>query len=192
MDSISVAILCGGQSKRFGQDKCAYKYQGRPLYRIVYQRLKNFTDDIFLQSSRNQNDFGPDIPVHEDLVESGGSLGGIYSALHHAKHQKVFITACDMPKIDPQILTYTAEYLDHPVVVPRWESGHYEPLCAIYSKEIAHKVKKMLDNKQFKVSLLYEKVNEFSELSIDSLIRSGQIAEDCFVNINKLKDHPSL
>ncbi len=192
MDSISIAILCGGESKRFGRDKCTYQYQGKPLYRIVYQRLKNLTDDIFLQSSLGQINFNPAITVYKDLIESAGPLGGIYSALRHGKHQKVFVTACDMPKIDPAILNFMKEYSNNHIVVPRWKSGHYEPLCAIYSKDVIGKIVEMIDQKQFKISLLYNKVKRLAELPVDPLLESGQITQDCFVNINNLANHPAL
>lgn len=192
MDSISISILCGGKSKRFGRDKCTYQDKGKPLYKIVYQRLKNLTDDIFLQSSLGQVDLNPSITVYKDLVQSAGPLGGICSALHHAKYQKVFVTACDMPKIDPTILKFLKEYSNNHIVVPRWESGHYEPLCAIYSKDVIDKIVQMLRQEQYKISLLYDKVKKLAELPVDPLLESGQITKDCFVNINDLANHPSF
>lgn len=183
---ISVAILCGGKSSRFGEDKIFYKINGKPLFKIVYEKFEDLTDDIFLQGMAVKENGG--ILCYRDTIKDKGPLGGIYSALMNAKHNKVFVMAADMPDVDPRIFTEMMEYDNYNVIVPAWRSGHYEPLCAIYSKELISTVRRMLDQDVLKVSKLYEFIANVRYINIDELIRDGKLAENCFTNINMMRN----
>jgi molybdopterin-guanine dinucleotide biosynthesis protein A len=179
---VSVAILTGGNSSRFGRIKQLFKVDGRPLFSICYEKFQPLSDDVFLQGEFS----GTDTEVRTDLVSEHGPLGGIYSALKNARHERVFVLACDMPDLDPRILGLLLEHADSDLVVPRWRNGHYEPLCSLYSKNQISLVKDMLASGSLKISDLFGMVEKASFPTIDEWIELGLISASCFRNMNEL------
>lgn len=197
MEKISIAILCGGTSSRFrpgssGQekskreekgDKLFYSIAGSPLYKVNYKKLQPSSADVFLQGMRVDG-----VRSYDDTVKKRGPLGGIYSALQNAKYEHVFVVGADMPLVQSAILKEFKRYLNHSLMVPRWDSGYLEPLCSIYSKSILPIIKEMLEQDVLKVSELYERVEDILYISIESLIEAKKITADCFTNINTKND----
>jgi len=99
---LSIAVLCGGRSSRFGSDKTIHIVAGRPLYRHVLDKVSILSDDAFIQGDKSKA--GVEVRAHEDLVPGIGPIGGIYSALCQAKHPRTFVLACDMPSLDVRVL----------------------------------------------------------------------------------------
>lgn len=69
-----------------------------------------------------------------DLYPGKGSLGGIYTGLHHASCHYSLVVACDMPFLIPSFLSYLLEQAPgHDIVIP-YVGTHQEPLHAVYSR----------------------------------------------------------
>jgi molybdopterin-guanine dinucleotide biosynthesis protein A len=182
---ISISILCGGQAKRFGQDKALYRVNGRPMLLQILDKFKPFSEDVFLQGA--VNGFSEEANIYPDLVEARSPLGGIYSSLVNARYEKLFVVACDMPFVDVRILHELLEHEEHDIVVPRWRSGHFEPLCALYSKSLIPGIEAQIKEEDFKISKLFDNVS-LGTLDIDELIGNGRLATGCFRNINRPED----
>jgi molybdopterin-guanine dinucleotide biosynthesis protein A len=86
-------------------------------------------------------------PVYPDLRPGKGSLGGIETALHHSPTEQVFCTACDLPFINTDVVSYLLGLAggDWQAVVPVVD-GELEPLCAVYSRSMAGAVQRDLDD----------------------------------------------
>lgn len=179
---VSVAILTGGNSSRFGRAKQLFEVNGKPLFNICYEKFQTLSDDVFLQGEFS----GTDADVRGDLVSEKGPLGGIYSALKNARHERVFVLACDMPDLDPRILGLLLEHGESELVVPRWRNGHFEPLCSLYSKSQMPLVEEMLADGTLKISELFGRVEKTSFPIIDEWIEQGLISAGCFRNMNEL------
>jgi len=183
--NISIAILCGGMSKRFGMDKTLFRYRGKPLYLQIYNRLSPLTDDIFLQCGKKDKKIY-DVMSHNDDYLDLGPLGGIYSALKNSKHSRTFICGCDMPNISPELIVHLASYKGD-IVVPVWKSGYYEPLSAIYSKKLVPALEYNIITDRLKMSKVFEE-NETRKVNIESLIEQGLIDDSQFKNVNRPDD----
>lgn len=194
---ISIAILGGGDSQRYyHKEDCKTKnkifdsiYEGKPMYKIIYDKLKAFTDDIFLQGVDYVDN--TNITAYPDIIRAKGPLGGIYSSLIHAQHHYVFVIAGDMPDVDTQILAEIERIvvnstLEVDAVIPYWKyrSGYYEPLCALYSKNLISLIRELLDRDVLKVSNLFKYVKNIKYIEIEKLIAEGKLAPNCFNNIN--------
>ncbi len=177
---MSIAVLCGSEGRRFGGNKADYFLNKNRLSRELWQSLSLLSNDFFLQLSQP---IRADFPVRMDVVSKKGSLGGIYSALFHAKYNQVFILACDMPFFDVRLLNELQKFRAYDIAVPRWQSGCYEPLSALYSKSAMNEIKKMFEQNIMKISELYSRV-QTAELNINKLISSNTISSNCFTNIN--------
>ena len=195
----SIAILCGGKSKRFGSDKTFHYIGDKTILENVYDKFKNKSDDIFLQTSNHDSNkkkkFKLNVKIYHDVIPDKGPLGGIYAALSNAKYDKVFIVAGDLPFVDENIISELKIFDNHSIVVPKWQNGFVEPLCALYSKDIMPIVKKRLDSDNLKINDCFKEIEnnnrgdfKIKYLSIEDLIQNNNISKNCFNNINCLED----
>jgi molybdopterin-guanine dinucleotide biosynthesis protein A len=68
-----------------------------------------------------------------DRFPGCGPLAGIHAALLASRHPHVFVAACDMPGLDPDVIRFLlARIGTADAVVPCWE-GDVEPLHAVYA-----------------------------------------------------------
>ena len=189
----SIAILCGGSSTRFGNNKCFQTVGGKELYKVIYERVKDLSDDIFLQGYPAGVDTrslfsGIEIPVNEDLFAKKCAFTGIYSALFNARNPYVFAMGCDMPYFDGNLFGILCSRLPRDIVVPRWRDGFYEPLSAIYSKSLTGRIRASLEKGELRISDLFSDELDIEYVDINPLIESGEISSDSFLNINRPED----
>lgn len=197
---VSIAILCGGKSTRFGDEcKILHKINGQFMFQIIYDKFKGFTDDIFLQLSQDIKDLFHEkikdftfeqYPVYLDLIANKGPLAGIYSALTHAKHPNVFVVAADLPCVDPRILAELKKEQGYQIIIPRWSNGFYEPLCAIYTQDLLGVIEHQITANKLSIHQLYEMKEDLKIkfVNIDEFIEQEKIDKDCFRNVNTIKD----
>lgn len=132
---ISVAILAGGQSRRMGQDKAFLPVGGRPVIERVIARVSPLTDDLFINANDAAKYLPLGLPVRPDVYPDKAALGGIYSAIYHARHPRVLVVACDMPFLNPALLRHLAGLAPTAdVVVPVINPPQPETMHAVYSK----------------------------------------------------------
>ncbi|MEF8837345.1 MAG: molybdenum cofactor guanylyltransferase [Candidatus Bipolaricaulota bacterium] len=191
MTDLSIAILCGGDASRFGADKTRVKIGERPLYKVIWDKLEGKSEDLFLQIDPEDE---YDLPARPDLVSEGGPLGAIYSALTHAEHDWLFVSACDLPYLDPRIvdeLLLRAEESTE-VVIPRWKSGYLEPLTALYHSSVLFRLENILEGGTRKITDFLDQLDRVKEVSVEELVEGGKIPSNCFYNVNTREDLDSI
>ena len=134
------AVLTGGESRRMGSDKATLVFQDRPLAERAVDALRQvFTEVIVVSNGQPDHEtFG--VPVVADFYPGCGPLGGLHAALQAAAapQQDVFLLACDMPFVSPELVSYLAGHEIAPhtdeaeALVPQM-NDRLEPLCAVYS-----------------------------------------------------------
>lgn len=184
MADVSIAILTGGISRRFGSNKLIFEIEGERVVDRVYNKVRDLSPDVFFQGD-SVDDVRDSRP---DLVEGKGPLGGIYSALKNSRFERTIVLAGDLPCLDARILGELLKDVQAEVVVPRWRKGHNEPLCALYSKKLLPHIVHMIESGDWKISNLYERVPKIKWIDIDRLIESGRLDRNCFLNLNKRQD----
>ncbi len=134
---VSLSIQAGGQSRRMGYDKALLDFLGQPLIQRVLNRVSHLADDIFVTANHPRRYQFLDIPILADIIPDIGALGGIYTALNSANNSLVFVIACDLPFVNPDLLSFCLHTLVNTrvdAVIPCSENG-LEPFHAIYRKE---------------------------------------------------------
>jgi molybdopterin-guanine dinucleotide biosynthesis protein A len=174
-------------SRRFGSEKALAMAGERPLCQWILDRLKDVTDDLFLQMAPDAT-VPADLTAHYDIHKGRGPKSGIHGALINARYPSVFVVGSDMPNIDPALptilRTVVATVPETDAVVPRWSNGWIEPLSALYSRSALPVILRQMGEERYKLSDLFDELDRVTYVEIDSLIESGVIDEDCFVNIN--------
>jgi molybdopterin-guanine dinucleotide biosynthesis protein A len=132
---LSVVIQAGGESRRMGRNKALAPFLGRPLIQRVVQRLEGLGDEMIVTTNAPAELAFLGLPCHPDVVPDRGALGGLCTALTHARHPLVAVVACDMPFASPELFRLCLERIqDFDLVIPRTEQG-LEPMHALYRRE---------------------------------------------------------
>lgn len=128
-------LLAGGQSRRFGSNKALARVGGCHLIEHPATVLARLFSHLLLVTNTPKLYTFLDWPTVPDLQHGAGPLAGIHSALHHAATPFVFVAGCDMPDLEPQLITYLCEQASgYDAVLPVTPAGP-EPLHAVYSRD---------------------------------------------------------
>ena len=128
-------VLAGGQSRRLGTNKAVVEVGGVPLIKRVVAHLRQLSDDLVIVTNEPEPYRGLGGRLVSDEWPGMGSLGGIYSGLRAARHERGLVVACDMPFLNPRLLRLMVELSrDYDVVMPRLADGRMEPLHAVYGQ----------------------------------------------------------
>ncbi len=175
-------VLAGGRSTRMGTNKALLEFGGARLI----ERLIRTTRPLFREIAIIAND--PEtyaylgVPIWPDRIPGKGSLGGIYTAVHHCTFPQIFCIACDMPFPNPTVIAYLRDLASgYDVVVPRTADG-YQPLHAVYSKTCLPLMEAMIHADRLKIDGLFPAVR--LRTVEEHELRPLDPALLCFVNVN--------
>jgi molybdopterin-guanine dinucleotide biosynthesis protein A len=193
--SYSALILAGGMGSRLGyREKALIDINGRPLIELIIERLEKAVDTIIISvRDRAQGE------LLEATLSSGyrfayddhrnvGPISGILSGLSECDDEYCFISACDMPFINADVVDLLFEKSEnYDAAIPRWEDGFLEPLHAVYrcapmiyeTKKAIERGEKIILAPLFRMNVNYIAVNEIRKL--DPGLRT-------FININTYED----
>jgi molybdenum cofactor guanylyltransferase len=144
-DDITGVILVGGKSKRMGRDKAFLEIDGKTLFERVLDLFRENFHRVVLAGNRAERFAAYNLPIIADLYP-GSALGGIYTGLQHSETEYIFVSSCDLPFPNREILRYICSLRDgYDAVVPCTANG-YEPLFALYSKACLRPIKGLLES----------------------------------------------
>jgi len=140
-----------------GSDKAFLEVAGKPLFEIILELFRESFARLLLVGNRQERFAGYRLPVVPDIYP-GSSLGGLYTGLHEAETEQVFVSSCDLPFPSAQVLRYLCSLRDgFDAVVPSTRYG-YEPLFALYSKSCLAPIKALLDRGEFCAYAYYPQI----------------------------------
>ncbi len=101
----TLAVLCGGRATRWsGRAKGLVEIGGRPILERLLENLSPLFSRAVLLGGREEDygRFGP--PILKDAVADIGPMGGLLAALEFMETPALFLTACDMPFVRPELV----------------------------------------------------------------------------------------
>jgi molybdenum cofactor guanylyltransferase len=140
----SLVILAGGLSRRMGRDKAALPAGNGTLIEHLARRLAPVVDEIIIAggSAPATHD---GMRLVEDRVAGLGPLAGMQAGLAAARHPHAFVVGCDLPDVEPAMVTFLRELAgDYEAVVPRVDREP-EGVCALYARTLAARIDALLD-----------------------------------------------
>jgi molybdopterin-guanine dinucleotide biosynthesis protein A len=188
LPSLTAIILAGGKSSRMGPDKnkSMLRLNGKYLIDIVISKLKCLAGDniIIVGPPERYLSYKQVVP---DLFSQKGPLAGIYSGLKASLSQYNLVVGCDMPFLEVKLLKYMTKNINSSdVVIPHYNDGYIEPLCAIYSKRCLETIERNLAEHVFSVRAIFPHLKiKFIE---DEEIKKYDPEFYSFFNINYKKD----
>jgi molybdopterin-guanine dinucleotide biosynthesis protein A len=187
-------ILVGGEAKRAqGREKYFFLHDGKTFLSRLLDSLIPIVDEVILvardpdQCTRFK-DF-TNIFCVTDIRAGTGPIGGIHAGVLAATGENIFISGCDMPFVNREIVGHLFSLINnYDAVIPAWDTEKFEPLHAVYKKEALLKYLESHESLSLRAMIrnlhaFYINVDEFRR--IDPNLRS-------FVNINKLEDLTSI
>jgi molybdopterin-guanine dinucleotide biosynthesis protein A len=154
----SAVILAGGKSSRMGRDKSLLQVNGAPLIRRIHEQLARRFDEILIGTNEAEKYAFLGARTVRDLVPGKGPLMGIASAVEAARHDRVFVTACDIPVVDADTVArmlVMAENAD--CVIPVSTHGR-EPLFAVYRKSAVPAMHDALESGERRIDAVFPRV----------------------------------
>jgi molybdopterin-guanine dinucleotide biosynthesis protein A len=196
----SCIILCGGQSRRMGQDKGSLIIQKKPMIKYILSTLNNEIDEtiIVLNDSEridkykkfiNPEDYSYELKFVEDKIKNKGPLPGILTGLENISSQYAIVFPCDNPFVTENTIRYLYSEItpDLQAIVPYHDPENKlktsEPLHAIYNKDIIPIINDSLSKDSLHIKGVIEKIE-----TKFVLIDNKKILKKEFRNLNRPED----
>ena len=184
---ITAVLLAGGQSTRMGTDKAFIAVDGVPAWRRQLARLSSIDPDEMIISANAGQKFpiDGDVRVIQDEMDSVGPLGGLVTALRHARMPRVLVLGIDLLQMPGEFLQdlCASAFLDSGLV---YRSGtRYEPLAALYPRSLLALAEQCLRDEQLSLQALIATAVD------DGAMQSLAVplgARGFFANANTLED----
>lgn len=179
------AILTGGRNRRLPFLKGFIETGGKRLVESHLELLGGIAGKVVISANDPELYFHLGVPVIGDVVEPAGPMGGILSVLVCTGSPEIFVTACDMPFIKPELIRYIIENRAGQATVPVF-GGRPEPLLAVYTQGVREAAEALLwEGRRALTGLLEQiKVNYIEEADVRRMDPEGR----SFMNINTLTD----
>ena len=191
MNDITVAILAGGTSKRFGSEKSLAEFQGKPLISHMFDIAQRISSTILIVVSDEEQEekLKPLVKTGQMVVDPEGepkcALTGALSAFEHTKTSHTLLMPVDTPLAEPDLLKMLIRLSPgHGAVVPSWPSGYIEPLHSVYLAEHAYALGlEVMEIGLHKMSNLLDRIQQVLFVSTETLNQFDPEL-DTFMNIN--------
>ena len=132
-----------------GSDKGLVRYRDHALIEHALHLIEPFCSEILISANNRMYErFG--YKVIYDEIGNIGPLGGIYSCIVKAKHNRLLVTACDMPEIKKEFLKSlieSSEFAD--VVFFILPSGKLLSLPLILNKKVLLYIESQIGKKEY-------------------------------------------
>lgn len=191
---VTGALLVGGESRRMGEDKAFLSAGGKTLIERGLEVLADVCQEVVISCRIPELYHIYGYPVIVDKVIGKGPLGGIYSVLAEARHDLVFVMACDMPLADGDGIRFLYEKVaDFDAVVPK-TGDKFHPLYALYHRRILSKVEHNLHQEKLKIIQVLNECR-IKGVEIDDISdREGSlnIRAENLMNVNTPEDYKEM
>ncbi|KAA3648360.1 MAG: molybdenum cofactor guanylyltransferase [Chloroflexi bacterium] len=185
---LSIVLQAGGKSSRMGQDKGLLDFGGVSLAQFILEQVDGLGAETIIISNQPEayQQFG--LPVYPDVYPDIGALGGLYSAIYHAKFEYCLLLACDMPFVSRPLVEHLISLApDYDAVIPRLEPKEFaEPFRAVYKKSCLKPIEGAIKSGQRRVISFFDEVDIrfVDQPEIESIDPQGR----SFFNINTPED----
>ncbi|MBX3327452.1 MAG: molybdenum cofactor guanylyltransferase [Nitrospira sp.] len=154
ISDVTGVLLAGGKSRRMGEDKRFLAVGERTLLERSCNVLSQVFERVCIVIAQDSQPLEAHVPVIRDLIPSCGSLGGMYTGLHQATTQYIFLAACDMPFIRADLVQYMVGKKDHADLIVAYWHGRLQPTHAIYSRNCLPVVEELMRTGELKIQRL--------------------------------------
>lgn len=134
-NTIPIAILAGGKSRRMGRDKAFVELAGTPMIRWIITAVAQCANMALIISNETEKYSHLGLPVYPDVIPGMGPLSGLHTAFAVTGADRVMIAPCDSPLVSPDAIKLILNYPDDgaEAVIP-FIDGREQGMLAVYAK----------------------------------------------------------
>lgn len=188
---LTVVVLAGGRSRRFGCLKAMIEVEGKPLIHHVLDRIADVTENVVVAAKSDLLKFLdlPKVRVVPDKLDLHAPIIGIISSLEQVETDYAAVLPCDSPFVNLDVVILLFEMArGRSGALPLWESGEIEPLHAVYrTRELEEKAWKCLNKGDLRVRCIVELMEDIAYVPVE-LLRKVDPELLTFLNINSKDD----
>ena len=98
-DNVTLLILAGGRSKRFGSDKSDFKINNKTFIDTILDKTQDYFGEILISCNKSQSHLSKyKLKLSYDIGENNrGPLWAMYSSTLNVKSEWVCVLPCDSP-----------------------------------------------------------------------------------------------
>ena len=158
MADASAIVLAGGKSSRMGTPKAALLFDGEPLLVHIVRALRHLFSEIVVVAAPGQDLPSVPVMVVRDEVAHQGPVGGLCYGLKATVRECSFVTSCDVPFLNSQLISYLVSRIPaYDVVVPHWQQ-RFQPLHAVYRRSVQPLLETQLERGELRPVHLFDRV----------------------------------
>jgi len=184
---VTGVLLAGGKSRRMGSDKRFLHVGEKTLFDRTLNTLRKVFADVLVVIAQDSEPLDAPVPVLRDVIPNCGSLGGLFTGLKQSNTPYVFVVACDMPFLDPQVIQALIQRRGDADVVMAKMHG-LQPMHAVYGKRCLPVMEDMLNSGDLKIQHVINspllQVSLVEEQDLKQIDPSGK----SFLNVNTPSD----
>ncbi len=135
-DGLSGIVLAGGRSSRFGSDKAAALFRGRPQLAVVLDALAEHCRRLYVVLAPGQEppatEPALEVRLLRDEYTDQGPLAGLLAGLSAVETDLAVVVSTDLPLLNPRLVELLASLAPGVDVVLPVVDGFEQPLLAVY------------------------------------------------------------
>ena len=196
----SCIILCGGQSRRMGQDKGSMIIQDKPMIKHALSTLNHEINEAIIVLNDEErigkykkfidpSDYSYEVTFVEDVIKNKGPLPGILTGLENITGEYALVLPCDSPYVTKNYINTIFNEIDknYQAIVTYHDIEDKlktsEPLHSIYNKNIIPVINDLILKDSLRIKGIIEKIE-----TKFVLIDNKKILKKEFENLNRPED----
>jgi len=178
-----IYILAGGKSSRMKQEKGLVELNQKPMILHVIDACQSLNYPIHIVTNDHHYQHLP-YPSIADHHKNIGPIGGLHAALEHCESEGVLLLSCDIPFIQPEVLTYLLNEINPSLnaIIPT-HNNRIHPLIGWYNKSTQTIVNTQISSGNYRMTDLINQIDT-------QLIDCSDFPASYFKNINTPEDLP--
>ena len=150
-------VLAGGKSTRMGKDKALLPVDGVPMLQRIIGQLRPSFSEILISASKASDYPEMGCRVVPDTIGDQGPLRALASALAASSNDVNLVVPCDLPDLPQHLIArLLREAASADGVVPVDGDGRYEPLLAVYRRNMLPRAEQALAGGARRVISMYD------------------------------------
>lgn len=188
---VDAALIAGGRSRRFGEDKAFAEWRGEPLWLVQLRKLLILPEinQVWLSTNSEQ-----DFPAHidgvtrlNDAIEDIGPIGALKTLFENSEADRVLVLAVDMPMMEPEALLKQVQ--SGPCLVSKLDD-RWEPLAGIYPRqEMLSLIEQQIEADQLSLQKLLDIAEDRNLITASPVDDASRYL---YTNINTKKEFASI
>lgn len=182
---ITAIILAGGKSSRMGSDKSLLKLGSKTLIEHVVDAIIPYVRSVIVVTNdEGKYSFLKNVSFVTDITKNQGPFIGLISGIKSIDTKWCFVTSCDMPLIDGNIIEYLWKRKDKYIVSPYSNYG-FEPLISLYTRDTLPYAEKLMEEDMRSINKFIATMEKFGFVEkINKNLVLEIFGEETFLNVN--------